>query len=326
MRPLILWHRADFDGVCSAAIVKKFVPDAELHGIDYGDDFPWHKVASEDCANAMKDYGEVPHDWRRTVYLVDFSLKREEMEMLAAYAHLIWCDHHKSALEDCAGLDILGCRSTKRSGCELTWEWCSTEFLGESSEPPEAVRLLGRYDVWDAENPDWARIEAFQFGLRSVEGAMDPTDPTWTSLFDPDPVENPDEITVLDVECRGQAILSYRDQEAKSQCADGAHEETLHIPDRPELVFGGPPPTGRTYSLVCLNSLQRGSWQFNSVWDPAKHDMMCAYGRLKDGRWRVSLCSTKPEVDCGAIAKLLGGGGHRGAAGSICEKLPWEAK
>lgn len=40
--------------------------------------------------------------------------------------------------------------------------------------------------------------------------------------------------------------------------------------------------------------------------------------------WRVSLYSTKPEVDCGAIAKLLGGGGHRGAAGFICEKLPWD--
>ena len=25
-----------------------------------------------------------------------------------------------------------------------------------------------------------------------------------------------------------------------------------------------------------------------------------------------------------AIAKSLGGGGHKGAAGFICEKLPWE--
>lgn len=33
---------------------------------------------------------------------------------------------------------------------------------------------------------------------------------------------------------------------------------------------------------------------------------------------------TKPEVDCGAIAKLLGGGGHRGAAGFICGELPWK--
>ena len=320
--PLCLFHRADLDGVCSAAIVKKFVPDAELHGIDYGDEFPWHKVASEDCANAMKDSGEVPHDWRRTVYLVDFSLKREEMEMLAAYAHLIWCDHHKSALEDCAGLDILGCRSTKRSGCELTWEWCSTEFLGELSEPPEAVRLLGRYDVWDAQNPDWPRIEAFQFGMRSLRGAMDPADPMWEERFLSESGDSNAFNIATTVE-RGLGVLSYRDQEAKSQCAD-AHVEYLFPPEAPFKNQWANRGMSEAWTAICLNALQRGSWLFKSVWDPAKHDAMCVYGRLKDGRWRVSLYSTKPEVDCGAIAKAFGGGGHKGAAGFICDKLPWE--
>ena len=44
MTPICFYHRADYDGVCSAAIVKKFVPDCELYGIDYGDPFPWDKV------------------------------------------------------------------------------------------------------------------------------------------------------------------------------------------------------------------------------------------------------------------------------------------
>lgn len=26
---------------------------------------------------------------------------------------------------------------------------------------------------------------------------------------------------------------------------------------------------------------------------------------------------------CGAIAKALGGGGHKGAAGFVCDDLPW---
>ena len=37
----------------------------------------------------------------------------------------------------------------------------------------------------------------------------------------------------------------------------------------------------------------------------------------------VSLYSTREDVDCGAIAKSLGGGGHKGAAGFICDELPW---
>ena len=119
-----------------------------------------------------------------------------------------------------------------------------------------------------------------------------------------------------------ERCLSYRDQEAKALCADGCREETIYTKDFvPVRADGG---AIHPHRLVCLNTLQRGSWLFKSVWDPEKHDAMCAYGRLKDGRWRVSLYSTKPEVDCGAIAKSLGGGGHRGAAGFICEKLPWE--
>ena len=216
---------------------------------------------------------------------------------------------------------ISGKREIGKAACELTWEYFSSAS-GQVAGAPEAVRLLGRYDVWDAKNPDWPRIEAFQFGMRSIPGAMDPRDPLWTSLLDPKPEDNPDEIAVDDIENRGVAILSYRDQEARQLCADGCHEETIglkaFVPARPD---GG---ATRFYRLICLNTLQRGSWQFDSVWDPAKHDAMCVYGQLKDGRWRVSLYSTKADVDCGALAKSLGGGGHKGAAGFICDELPWE--
>ena len=111
LRPLILWHRADFDGVCSAAIAKKFVPDAELHGIDYGDEFPWDKVRpgpdaveTEPWASNRKvveshpgySIAEFP---RRTVYLLDFSLPPEDMKKLAACCDLVWIDHHKVCLD-----------------------------------------------------------------------------------------------------------------------------------------------------------------------------------------------------------------------------------
>lgn len=117
------------------------------------------------------------------------------------------------------------------------------------------------------------------------------------------------------------SVMDYHDQEAKALCADGCREETIYTKDFvPVRADGG---AIHPHRLICLNTLQRGSWLFNSVWDPAKHDAMCAYGQLKDGRWRVSLYSTKEEVDCGAIAKVLGGGGHKGAAGFICDELPW---
>jgi nanoRNase/pAp phosphatase (c-di-AMP/oligoRNAs hydrolase) len=41
------------------------------------------------------------------------------------------------------------------------------------------------------------------------------------------------------------------------------------------------------------------------------------------GMGTVSLYSTKPEIDCGEIARTFGGGGHKGAAGFQCTELPF---
>ena len=351
MKPLILWHRADFDGVCSAAIAKKFVPDAELHGIDYGDEFPWDEVSPRLGEMEATPGGAARSDperpgialvrdpglrWpieKRTVYLLDFSLPPEGMKKLATCCDLVWIDHHKSAIDWYESQEgenrerfIAGWRHLEKAACEICWDYFCVCVAGNGQEQnvPEAVRLLGRYDVFDEKNPDWARIEAFQLGMRSMN-VMDPEDFRWNTLLasPADLVADAEaETHINEIVMRGRAILSYRDQEAKALCADGCREETIYTQDFvPVRADGG---AIRPHRLVCLNSLQRGSWLFKSVWDPEKHDAMCVYGQLKDGRWRVSLYSTKPEVDCGAIAKSLGGGGHKGAAGFICEKLPWE--
>jgi len=46
--------------------------------------------------------------------------------------------------------------------------------------------------------------------------------------------------------------------------------------------------------------------------------------RRKDKLWNATLYSTKPDVDCEAIAKSFGGGGHKGAARFQCDELPFE--
>ena len=54
------------------------------------------------------------------------------------------------------------------------------------------------------------------------------------------------------------------------------------------------------------------------------YDLMITFCRRKDKLWNVSLYSTKPDIDCGAIAKSFGGGGHKGAAGFQCKDLPFD--
>ena len=54
------------------------------------------------------------------------------------------------------------------------------------------------------------------------------------------------------------------------------------------------------------------------------YDLMITFVRRKDKLWNVSLYSTKEDVDCGAICKSFGGGGHKGAAGFQVKELPFE--
>jgi nanoRNase/pAp phosphatase (c-di-AMP/oligoRNAs hydrolase) len=51
---------------------------------------------------------------------------------------------------------------------------------------------------------------------------------------------------------------------------------------------------------------------------------MVTFVRRVDKLWNVSLYSTKPEIDCGEIAKSFGGGGHKGAAGFQGKELPFK--
>lgn len=406
MRPLVVWHRSDLDGVCSAAIVKHFVPDCELHGIDYGDTFPWDKVRPgidaendplwADCFKPENGYvaGESWEQLRftkRAVYLVDFSLKPEDMKRLAEVSDLVWIDHHRTALKawfedpERPVAKVVG--DIRFAACELTWmyfaagpdinEKLNGDIQGAEGvvdpntyaypdewarlyNTPEAVRLLGAYDSWRKDDPDWeTKILPFQYGCRSLPGIYDPTCYMWQNLC-----WNPAGACVevehmIDTLNNGRAILSYQAEVNRKACEAGAHEFELQIP-RPDIVAKfneciaeaakdpvrvalenpGPHslvlPTSRGIRVLACNTIVFNSQFFEGFYNPEYHDVMVAYCQVHEKskvyrgtvggqmKWKVSIYSTKPEIDCGAIAKAFGGGGHKGAAGFECDRLPWE--
>lgn len=161
----------------------------------------------------------------------------------------------------------------------------------------------------------------------------------------------------------GKAILRYQAEVNQRACESGAHEIVIRIPD-PErqpfvtkdtqgedvLMVPGPKfrfePDGScshvpeavmpSFRAIACNTIVFNSQFFESVYDPEKHDIMVAYAQVYTRskvfrgdlgaklQWKVSLYSTKSTIDCGAIAKAFGGGGHAGAGGFVCDKLPWE--
>lgn len=246
------------------------------------------------------NYGD-PFPWHLVgpsslVIMVDVSLPIEDMIRLDALCGVFcWIDHHKTAIEaaEAVGLAPEGLREVGRAACELAWEW-----FHPHEDAPRAVHLLGRYDVWDHSDPDTL---PFQFGLR-LERDTTPGAAVWGELLNPRSIQI---TTVNPIIRRGRVVLDYQANENAKYAASCAFETELE-----------------GLRLVAINRRLANSQLFDSVYDPDKHDAMCSFG-WQGGEWCFSLYSTKPEVDVSAVAKMYGGGGHKGAAGFSLSFVPF---
>ena len=273
-----VYHKIDLDGKCAAAVVKSRYPDIELMPYNYGDELDVHRLIGKrvvfvDCV------------------LQPFGLMVE----LAKTCELTWVDHHKTAIEEYerAGKpeSIKAVIGTKLAGCELTWRWA---YPGDQT--PEAVRLLGRYDVWDVEADKL--VMPFQYGMRQFDA--EPGDTAfWTKLLDNDR-------GVKKIAKEGQPILKYVEASNASACKSAFFTE-----------FGG-------LRCICLNMPRANSQVFQSVWNPEAHDAMLSFYNGSNRHWTISLYTAKDGVDVGELAKQRGGGGHKQAAGFQCKELPIE--
>jgi len=277
----VIYHRVDFDGKCSAAIVLRAIPDAILVPYQYGDE-----IDLEQFRNAH-------------VVLVDCTLQPYDRmhELSGIAAKVSWIDHHKTAIEWFHRQKMVHastCLVVGEAGCELTW---STFFPREPM--PTAVRLLGRYDVWDLKADD--RVLPFQYGMRARQ--TEPDSVLWKALLD----GKPDGLLVEI--CRdGATILRYVKEHDAGLC------KSAFETDLDGLRF------------VCLNAPRVNSQAFESVWDPERHDAMLAFSNSGNRHWTVSMYTTKSGVDVGAVAAARGGGGHAQAAGFQTIELPHELR
>ena len=295
----IFFHSSDLDGHASGAIVKFKYPGAELIGINYGQQFPFDKLNKDEI-----------------VFMVDFSLPIIEMLKLSSIVggeKLIWIDHHKSAIDE-SNKRMLSCnpeftisfnqmcpgrREIGKGACELTWE-----YLFPDSEIPEAVRLLGRYDVWDLQK----NVLEFQYGFR-LNNTYPINQNFWSQYFDPETSNDHIEEIIND----GKLVLKYQKQENYKYITSTAFETEI-----------------QNLKAIVSNKLLTSSQLFESIWDENKYDLMITFGRRKDKTWTVSFYSTKSEIDCSEIARhclnSTTAGGHKGAAGATFknfEDLPF---
>lgn len=283
------YHNKDLDGFCSGAIMRLAYPNAEFIGYDYGQPF------------------EMPVNGQPVV-MADVSLPMSTMFKVAQISNFqfTWIDHHKSAISDYQNwlLDINRSYEDKTkspinavlqegiAACEIAWN-----YFNPDSEMPLVVRYLGEYDTWRSQDKDhWENtVLPFQFGMRKICNSLE-TFPT--GLLSP----NAKIGTIQTIINNGNTILNYQAQINETQCRNAF-----------EFDFNG-------IRAICLNTGGFNSDTFKSVWDEDKYDVMIPF-QFDGQMWRVSLYSTKAEIDCSAIAKSMGGGGHKGAAGFKVESI-----
>lgn len=225
------------------------------------------------------------------VIIVDFSLpSHADMERLLSITEQVtWIDHHKSAIEKSElSARAYGHREIGRAGCELTWDYYFTTPV------PTSIRYLGRYDVWDFDNEqEKENILDFQEGLK-LENTQ-PASPIWKKLF-----TSNDWTT-----CR---II---DAGAIARRTTQAYHDTLASAFAFKTTVCG-------YTALCCNAGFVTSKLFDSL--PNQADLLLAFV-YTGTQWKISFYSSKAHIDCSALAKKFGGGGHAGAAGCFVDSL-----
>lgn len=322
MKPTVIYHSADFDGIFCREIARKFLPDAQLIGWDYGD--PTLEFPKEDGP----------------VYVLDLSPECFwESPLRQEWAdRLIWIDHHKSAIGKFPA-SIAGYRIDGVAACRLAWQWFSgfvntfgndvpvkEDFIERRVSEPLAVRLAGEYDIWDRRDP---RAELFQHGLRSrdLEG-------WWEHMLGGEIIENK---TISELEQMMDAGKPF----------DLLPNGTVRIPGLPERIVENLLRRGEAiqYATTKQNESIIKAAGFDIEFEGLKF-LACNHARYnsqlflsglrpdhdacfgfcwRGGQWTVSLYHApgKEHHDLSLIATKYGGGGHRGACGFRTDKLPF---
>jgi len=294
MKIIVVHHSADYDGIFCREIARKFLPDAELIGWDFAD----APLEIPDCD---------------MLYVMDLPLDRpfgftwdKKLHSHRFVPNLVWIDHHKSSIES-HPTDIPGYRIDGVAACRLAWQWFASQFRTENQGLPDkqmfverlvteplAVRLAGEYDVWDHRGD--GDLE-FQFGLDSAP--------------------NPNIQYMLRPEGDDETKEWIKDGAAAMRCYAKRDADILRT--RSFMVdFEG-------LKFLALNTARCNSNTFNARDLPdTGHDALMGF-YFNGTKWTVSLyhANHRKDIDLSVIAVKHGGGGHRGACGFTCDKLPF---
>lgn len=221
----------------------------------------------------------------KDVILVDFSYKRATIEAMADVASsVLILDHHKSAINDLAGIDdrpnVKVVFDIERSGAMIAWQ-----YFNASTAIPRLVRYVQDRDLWlfkmDRSREFSANLFSHSYNFH-----------TWDRI-------------AKDIEDDGGLAMFIMAGVAIERKHHKDVEELVNVAKR-RMVIGGHdvPVANLPYTLSSDAGHLMGDGE----------PFAACYMDGPEGR-TFSLRSSPDGLDVSEIAKLYGGGGHKHAAG-----------
>lgn len=309
------FYHNDLDGRAAAFCVHAWVGLKDPHAAEF---------IPVTYSNSIRDYGVKPGE---QVWIVDFSIPPADMDwLLSVTEDVTWIDHHRSSLDAYAGYPrkIKGMRRDGEAGCVLAFKyihWYSArgsddavvETLDDSAADAETratypvplpIACTGDRDVWKFERGDETR----DFCAAAEAEDTSPESEFWWGYLHAKyagagQTAHEDTLKWEELLAKGYAIRRYCEHRADELRAKCAWETEFH-----------------GHKALACNAVMGGSELMGGDKLFSKWPLLIRYEHKADG-FTVSLYSQ--TIDCQAICKQHGGGGHKGAAGFRCETLPF---
>lgn len=286
MKTIVYYHRNCFDGMAAAWVVRRHLQSTDIISTELANESNnWQFIPVQYGDNKVMD-GLIQDCYENAnindrYIIVDFSFPRQLMEMMFNKAKgMLVLDHHKTAEENCKGLDF--CRfDMNQSGAGMAWR-----HFFPGGPVPALIAYIEDRDLWrfalHKSKEVNAYIQSFPQELSYYEFLHDELQ----GAFGLDRA-------IL----AGASIERYKDSMVDTICKNAVLRS----------IFGYKVPVVNTTLLfsevghkLCKIYMDR--------------PFSASFFIRQDGKIQYSLRSIG-DFDVSAIAKVGGGGGHRNAAG-----------
>lgn len=240
-------------------------------------------------------HGDIPHDCSgRVVALVDFCYSRSDMMKIASEAAgVVVVDHHVSAMKDMEGFDGIDMRfDMEHSGCVLSWQYFNPE-----EQMPLLLNFVEARDLWRWNVEGYSKQD-----IKNVLSAFDSREKTFEMMdaltcTKPSNGIGSQKHAIDSLNEEGSTIERFRQKMIKSHVKRAERRRIM----------------GHDAYVVNCTSAELASDVGNELAEEGVMAVMWWFDTVT-GQAVVSLRSIG-DLDVSIIAKRVGGGGHKNAAG-----------